>query len=90
VEAEPMATPADHEKTISRLAAQYFQLVEPWNLHIPSADTLKDPAVQAAIYEQMFNEDNVDPIPPINYRTRVLKVILARIEESLSNPEEDV
>ncbi|KAL1963214.1 hypothetical protein VTN77DRAFT_8539 [Rasamsonia byssochlamydoides] len=85
-----MAAHTDNGKaTISQLVAQYFQLVEPWDLRIPSADTLKDPAVQAAIYEQMFNENNIDPIPPVNYRTRVLKTILSRIEESLSSPEED-
>ncbi|KAL1980749.1 hypothetical protein VTN96DRAFT_3594 [Rasamsonia emersonii] len=74
---------------ISLLVAQYFQLVDPWDLRIPPADTLKDPAVQAAIYEEMFNEDKIDPIPPVNYRTRALKTILARIEEALSDPEED-
>lgn len=88
-----MAPHTDHANamaTISRLVAQYFQLVEPWDLHMPSADTLKASAVQATIYEQMFNEDKIDPILPVNYRTRVLKMILARIEESLSDPEEDV
>lgn len=77
--------------TISLLVAQYFQLVEPRDLRIPPAETLKGPAVQAAIFEEMFNEEKIDPvIPPVNYRTRALKMILARIEESLSDPEEDV
>jgi hypothetical protein len=79
-----------HPAVASRLVAQYFQLVEPWDLDIPPPAVLKDPQVQAAIYEQMFDESRIDPIPPLNYRTRVLKTVIARIEESLTDPEEDV
>jgi hypothetical protein len=37
----------------------------------------------------MFAE-TVFPLPPANYRARVLKLILARIEASIRDPEEDV
>lgn len=78
------------EACVRQLVAQYFQLVEPRDLCVPSADAIVNPAVQAAIYERMFNQDTLWPIPPASYRTRVLKMILSRIEESISNPEEDV
>ncbi|KAJ5121139.1 uncharacterized protein N7515_009100 [Penicillium bovifimosum] len=73
---------------IDKLAAQYFQLVELPNLALPPGSVLIQPAVQAALYERMFNE-NVFPIPPDSYRSRVLKEILSRIEESITDPEED-
>jgi hypothetical protein len=76
--------------SIHKLAAQYFQLVELQNLALPPGPVLVQPAVQAALYERMFNENAVFPIPPDSYRSRVLKEILSRIEESITNPEEDV
>ncbi|KAJ5782131.1 hypothetical protein N7457_003905 [Penicillium paradoxum] len=74
---------------IHKLAAQYFQLVELQNLALPPGPVLIQPAVQAALYERMFNENAVFPIPPDSYRSRVLKQILSRIEESITDPEED-
>lgn len=76
--------------SIDKLAAQYFQLVELQNLALPPGPVLIQPAVQTALYERMFNENTVFPIPPDSYRSRVLKQILSRIEESITNPEEDV
>lgn len=75
--------------TIQLLAAQYFQLVDPPLLAIPSGNVLVRPHVQTALYERMFDEA-LTPLPPATYRTRVLKLIIARIEESISDPEEDV
>jgi hypothetical protein len=75
---------------IRKLAAQYFQLVDLQHLALPPGDVLVRPDVQAAIYERMFNETRVFPIPPANYRSRVLKLILSQIEESITDPEEDV
>ncbi|OXV05938.1 hypothetical protein Egran_06295 [Elaphomyces granulatus] len=79
----------DEEASLGSLIAQYFQLVEPQNLQILPGPSLKKPVVQAAIYEHMFNEAVLWPIPPATYRTRVLKMIISRIEESFSDPEED-
>ncbi|KAJ9314946.1 hypothetical protein DTO271D3_4685 [Paecilomyces variotii] len=79
----------DDEACIAKLVAQYFQMVEPRDLCVPSAEAIVRPAAQTAIYEQMFNETTVWPLPPVSYRTRVLKMIISRIEESISNPEED-
>jgi phosphatidate phosphatase PAH1 len=71
--------------SIDKLAAQYFQLVELQQLALPPGPVLIQPAVQAALYENA-----VFPIPPDSYRSRVLKQILSRIEESITDPEEDV
>ncbi|KAL2808951.1 putative methyltransferase-domain-containing protein [Aspergillus granulosus] len=74
---------------IALLAAQYFEQIDPPNLSLPDGPTLVSPAIQNAIYENMFNEDTAWPLPPTSYQTRVLKVIITRIEESISDPEED-
>ncbi|KAL4875484.1 putative methyltransferase-domain-containing protein, partial [Aspergillus karnatakaensis] len=74
---------------IDLLAAQYFQQVEPSSLSLPDGPTLVSPAIQSAIYERMFNDDTAWPLPPAPYQTRVLKTIIARIEASISDPEED-
>ncbi|CEL06760.1 hypothetical protein ASPCAL09932 [Aspergillus calidoustus] len=74
---------------VALLAAQYFEQVDPPNLTLPNGPTLVTPAIQNAIYENMFNEDTAWPLPPASYQTRVLKVIIARIEEAICDPEED-
>lgn len=74
---------------IRKLVAQYFQLVDPSDLALPDGPVLVRPDVQTALYERMFAE-TVFPLPPANYRARVLKLILARIEASIRDPEEDV
>lgn len=75
---------------IALLSTQYFQQVDPPFLSLPDGPALVSPTIQSAIYERMFNEDTAWPLPPAPYQTRVLKTIIARIEESISDPEEDV
>jgi len=72
------------------LVAQYFQLVDPRRLSLPPKDALVRADIQEAIFKQMFNEISIWPIPPIPYRIRVLKMLLLAIEDSISNPDEDV
>ena len=74
---------------IRTLVAQYFELVDTSQLAIPPGNVLVRNATQTALYERMFNE-SLTPLPPASYRARVLKLILARIEESISDPDEDV
>ncbi|KAL4961226.1 protein-lysine N-methyltransferase [Aspergillus stella-maris] len=75
--------------SIPLLTAQYLQQVEPASLCIPDGPALVSPTIQTAIFESMFNEDTAWPLPPIPYQTRVLKSIVARLEQSISDPEED-
>ncbi|OKL58579.1 hypothetical protein UA08_06206 [Talaromyces atroroseus] len=84
----PTQAPGDG---ISRLIAQYFELVDLKHLAIPSSSVLKTPITQQHIYDDMFNEDLLSPlIPPATYRLRVLKQIIARIENDQQwDPEED-
>ncbi|KAL2824769.1 putative methyltransferase-domain-containing protein [Aspergillus cavernicola] len=77
------------DDSIALLTAQYLQQVEPPLLALPDGPALVSPAIQNAIYENMFNDDTAWPLPPTPYQTRVLKTIIARIEESISDPEED-
>ncbi|OJD14442.1 hypothetical protein AJ78_05210 [Emergomyces pasteurianus Ep9510] len=79
----------DHEDQVDLLAAQYLQLLEPQRLSIPPKNVLIRPGVQQLIYQSMFDETHVWPIPPPGYRTRVLKILISKLEESISNPEED-
>ncbi|KAL3472452.1 putative methyltransferase-domain-containing protein [Aspergillus californicus] len=77
------------DDSIAFLTAQYLQQVEPRNLSLPDGPALVSPAIQTAIYKNMFNEDTAWPLPPAAYQTRVLKTIISRIEQSISDPEED-
>lgn len=75
--------------SIHKLVAQYFQLVELPNLDLPPGSVLVRQDVQSALYQHMFDE-SIFPIPPDSYRSRVLKEIITRIEESIADPEQDV
>ena len=77
---------------VPRLIAQYFELVDLRSLSIPSSTVLKDPITQSRIYNEMFNEDVLQPvIPPVGYRLRLLKKLIAVIENDQQwDPEEDV
>jgi len=77
---------------ISCLIAQYFELVDLRNLTIPSSTVLKNPVTQNRIHNEMFNEDLLTPvIPPAAYRLRLLKKLIAIIEnDDQWDPEEDV
>ncbi|KAL2369018.1 hypothetical protein RJ035_001673 [Blastomyces gilchristii] len=81
--------PIDNEDQVDLLVAQYLQLLEPQRLSIPADNVLKRPVVQQLIYQRMFDEAHVWPIPPPSYRIRVLKILISKLEESISNPDED-
>lgn len=87
---------------IDILVAQYFQQVPPPQLSLPDGPTLLQPAVQTSLYKRMFDTTNANadtdtntgpgtgnwPLPPASYQTRVLKMIITRMEESISDPED--
>lgn len=77
---------------VSRLVAQYFELVDLRNLTIPPSSVLKNPVTQNRLYDEMFNEDALAPvIPPAAYRLRLLKKVISVIENDQRwDPEEDV
>ncbi|PGH16960.1 hypothetical protein AJ80_05028 [Polytolypa hystricis UAMH7299] len=84
----PASTRGD-DPTVRLLVAQYLQVVEAHNVSIPPGYVLLKPDVQDYIYQHMFNETNIWPLPPTGYRIRILKMLLAKMEESMSDPDED-
>lgn len=78
------------EWQVDLLRRQYLQLVEPEQLLLPAAKTLKSPGVQARLYSRLFNNDTFSFPPPDRYRFRVLKRVINLLEKSFIDPDEDV
>ncbi|KAF2027597.1 hypothetical protein EK21DRAFT_71607 [Setomelanomma holmii] len=72
------------------LQRQYFQLVEPHQFRWPEDASLKRPDIQAWIFTNMFDLSKVKSPPPDRYQLRVLKLLVAKLERSIIDPEEDV
>ena len=72
------------------LQRQYLQLVEPQNLKWPDDATLKAPEVQSWLFKNLFDTANVTSPPPERYQLRTLKQLVAKLERSITDPEEDV
>ncbi|KAH6842169.1 putative methyltransferase-domain-containing protein [Alternaria rosae] len=71
------------------LQRQYFQLVEPHQLRWPDDAILKAPNVQAWLFHNLFDAANITSLPPGRYRLRILKQLVAKLERSITDPEED-
>lgn len=83
---------ATGNRQISRLIAQYFQLLDLRNLSIPLSTVLKPAEIQNRIFTELFDEAHLAPvIPPASYRLKVLKKLITTIENDPDwDPEEDV
>ena len=75
---------------VELLKRQYLQLTKPEELAFPRKELLRLPDIQAQIYNNMFNENNITYAPPERYRFRVLKRLLQALEGAIEDPEEDV
>ena len=69
---------------------QYLQLFEPDFLAWPPKQLLRDPDVQAWIYNNLFDSDKNLYLPPERYQLRVLKPLASKLEQAIEDPEEDV
>ena len=69
---------------------QYFQLFEPDFLAWPPKQLLRDPNAQEWLYRNLFNSELCPHLPSERYQLRVLKPLLAKIEQAIEDPEEDV
>ena len=69
---------------------QYLQLFEPEFLAWPPKQLLRDADAQEWLYQSLFNADRNSYLPPERYQLRVLKPLLAKIEQAVEDPEEDV
>ncbi|TKA71711.1 hypothetical protein B0A49_03972 [Cryomyces minteri] len=86
---EPPSALPGSEYQLNLFHRQYFQLLDLDSLAWPEAKSLRDPIVQAWLYECMFKPDVLDFPPPERYQMRVLKALVARIEDAIVDPEED-
>ena len=75
---------------VELLRRQYLQLIDPNELAIPCNEALRSPDLQGRIYNSMFNETSLRFSPPDRYKFRVLKELVAAIEQAIVDPEEDV
>ena len=75
---------------VELLRRQYLQCLDPENLALPKPEILRVPETQKRIYEGLFEESKLKFPPPERYRFRVLKKILAALEEAIEDPDEDV
>jgi hypothetical protein len=69
---------------------QYLQLFDPDFLTWPPKQLLKLSAIQSWIYMNLFDGEKNSMLPPPRYQLRVLKPLLARIEKSIEDPNQDV
>lgn len=81
---------AQESDRIELLRRQYLQLLEPGLLAFPGPEMLRRPDVQRQLYEKMFHSENPMFVPDSRYQLRVLKELITRIEDAISDPEEDV
>jgi hypothetical protein len=83
-----MNDPRDTQLRI--LQRQYLQLVEPLQLRWPNDTILKAPEVQLWLFTNLFDTANITSPPPDRYQLRVLKLLVSKLERSITDPEEDV
>lgn len=72
---------AQHQ--VQRYCSQYLQL-EP-SLTLPEPHILRETSTQEAIFQSVFAEDAVRYGPPLRYRLKALKELVAKIEASIED-----
>ncbi|KAF2763371.1 hypothetical protein EJ05DRAFT_534728 [Pseudovirgaria hyperparasitica] len=84
-----MEMDAQLEARLALVRRQYFQLVEPSLISLPAKEVLKSAKVQSWLFQQLFDEEQVQYLPPPRYQLRLLKRITRLIEQAITDPEED-
>jgi len=85
-----MTLTVEENTQLTKFRAQYLQLLDPRTLSWPHHATLKKAEVQAWLFKNLFDKQNLQYLPNGRYQVRVLKIILAQIEESIDDPDQDV
>lgn len=80
--------PHDWEYHLNHFKHQYLQLQV--TLRYPERQYLKHYEFQDELYGKIFSEDALKYHPPDRYRLRVLKELMKRIEDSITDWEEEV
>jgi len=69
---------------------QVLQLLPLPNISWPTPTTLRKTSSQDWIYDNLFNGEQNISLPSERYQLLILKPLLAKIEASIVDPEEDV
>jgi len=69
---------------------QILQLLPLPHISWPSPSTLRKAASQDWIYDNLFDAEKNTSLPSERYQLLILKPLLAKIEASITDPEEDV
>jgi len=75
---------------IKLFGRQFLQQLPVKSLTWPSSNCLRTIEAQQWLFEHLLDEDQNDALPPARYRLSVLKLLIAKIEQSIVDPEEDV
>jgi protein-lysine N-methyltransferase EEF2KMT len=76
------------QQQLDLFCRQYLQLQT--SLSYPDDAFLRQANFQEAIYSKLFQEDALKHAPPHRYQLRVLKELTKRIEESITDWDEEV
>ncbi|QIX00357.1 hypothetical protein AMS68_005874 [Peltaster fructicola] len=68
---------------------QYLQLLDPDFLTWPAKALLRNVSSQEWLYRNLFLEQQGRYLPPVRYQFRVLKSLLAKIEQAIDDPDQD-
>ncbi|KAK7932049.1 hypothetical protein PG985_002761 [Apiospora marii] len=81
---------ADIDQRLVIFRRQYLQLFEPDFLAWPPLQLLKNADVQTWLYKSLFDAGRVPHLPPSRYQARVLNVLIAKIQKTIGDSEQDV
>jgi len=78
----------ESQHQLNLFTRQYLQLQAP--IKYPDSDSLRQEVFQQALYERIFKDGAVPHEPPKRYQLRVLKELIAKIEASITDWDEEV
>ena len=80
--------PTDWAQELNHFRRQYLQLQV--TIKYPEKQYLKHEEFQNELYAQLFSQEAPKYHPPQRYQLRVLKELMKRIEDSITDWEEEV
>lgn len=76
------------QRQLNLFKRQYLQLQTP--VQYPDTDNLRQEAFQKALFEDIFKDGATPHGPPRSFKFRVLKELVSRIEDSITDWNQDV
>ena len=80
--------PTDWAQELNSFKRQYLQLQV--TIKYPESQYLRHEEFQNKLYAQIFSREALEYHPPQRYQLRVLKELMKRIEDSITDWEEEV